>query len=134
MDFDPSSRLILRIVTTRVHVVFQSWAVNKRFFRSSCGALDLIIPCASTPTRNQIHMAGTCARRRSLTPRRWHNMMSPMYSILLALMCDIIEAVVAAFVTVSAAAATVFSSGIISSTSYSSKIACPSSFGHQFFF
>jgi hypothetical protein len=25
--------LILRIVTTRVHVVFQSWAVNKRFFR-----------------------------------------------------------------------------------------------------
>ncbi len=36
-------------------------------------------------------------------------MMSPIYSILLALMCDIIEAVVAAFVTESTVAAAVCS-------------------------
>ncbi len=43
--------------------------------------------------------------------------MSPMYSILFALMCDIIEAVETAFVTVSAVAAAVLSSGEIISSS-----------------
>ena len=35
------SILVLRIVTTRGHVVFQSWAVNKRFFRLDTHRWDL---------------------------------------------------------------------------------------------
>eukprot|EP01047_Picozoa_sp_COSAG01_P125559 COSAG01_NODE_54623_length_331_cov_0.125000_1_plen_45_part_10 len=45
-------------------------------------------------------MAGTCDRRRSLSPRRGHIITSPLYSIRVAFRCDRIEALVAALVTV----------------------------------